>query len=446
MLTPAWTQLRYHAQQALLWRTRARFVAVAAGRGSGKTELARRRIVRYLPILKANQQPAQYFYALPTYKQAQRVAWRPLLRLIPKDWIIGQPNISDLRIETKFNSTLYVVGLDNPARVEGDQWDGCVVDESCDQKPGHFSRSIVPALSHNLGWCWRIGVPKRIGPGAAEFKDFCKAGALPGSNNGNNDHESYAWSSEDILTEEQIKWARDNLDPRDYNEQYRANWETIGGAIFYAFDEVLNVRSSIEYDPNKPLIIGSDFNVDPMAWVICQISGNFKRINNTDDELYVLDELWVRNTNTRSCLDKLYERFKSHTAGFEFFGDATSAARNTRASESDYMQIRKDVRFSQHVLAGVHYPKHNPNRANRFAACNALFESASGRRRLHIHPRCKNLIKDLNQRGYKENSNEPNDSGDVGHITDALGYIVHRMYPLTYTIKQGPRVGVFTDA
>lgn len=443
MLTPAWKQLRYHELQSRLWRSRARFVAVPAGRGSGKTELARRRIVRYLPVRK--DEPAKYFYALPTYKQARRVAWNPILDLIPKDWLAKEPNSSDMRIETVYGSVLYVVGLDNPARIEGDQWDGCIIDESCDQKPGHFARSIVPALSHKYGWCWRIGVPKRVGPGAAEFKEFFFAGARPGTpefESGKAEHESFTWSSETILTEDQIKWARDNLDPRDYNEQYRANWETIGGAIFYAFDEVFNIKSTLEYDPRKPLIIGSDFNVDPMAWVICQISGDFKKVNNLNDELYVLDELWVRNTNTRACLDKLYERCKSHRAGFEFFGDATSQARNTRASETDYMQIRLDKRFNDHVLAGVHYPKHNPNRANRFAACNALFQSASGRRRCYIHPRCKNLIKDLNTRGYKEGTTEPDDSGDIGHITDALGYVIHRMYPLMLVVKDTARVGI----
>ena len=82
LLTPAWTQLRFHEKQNKLWRSAANYVAVAAGRGSGKTELARRRIIRYLPIKKDWPYPI-YAYCLPTYKQARRVAWRPLLNLIP---------------------------------------------------------------------------------------------------------------------------------------------------------------------------------------------------------------------------------------------------------------------------------------------------------------------------------------------------------------------------
>ena len=404
MLTKAWTQLRYHEQQSNLWRTSARFVGVAAGRGSGKTELARRRIIRYLPVTTDHH--ASYFYALPTYQQARRVAWRPLLKLIPKLWI-SLVHETDMRIETQFNSTLYVVGLDKPQRIEGDQWDGCVIDESCDQRPQSFGLSVLPALSHHNGWCWRIGVPKRVGVGAAEFKDFCL----------NTAEEYYTWPSSDILSPEQLQYARNTLDAKDFNEQYNATWETAGGAIFHAFSEILNVASH-EYDPKEPLIVGSDFNVSPMAWVICQR-------HNT--QLYVLDEIFQDNMNTQATLDILYNRYSSHHSGWEFYGDATSRSRNTRASISDYLHIRNDMRFTS---ARVLYPTSNPSIANRFSACNSAFCNANGERRVLIHPRCKNLIRDLNIRSYKPYSNEPNDVGDIGHISDALGYALYKLFPL----------------
>ena len=112
-LTNAWTQLRSHKPQSDLWRTRARFVAVAAGRGSGKTELARRRLVRYLPVKKPWADP-MYFYAAPTYAQARRIAWGPLKALIPPSWLKGQPSETDMVIRTVFGSSLHVIGMDKP--------------------------------------------------------------------------------------------------------------------------------------------------------------------------------------------------------------------------------------------------------------------------------------------------------------------------------------------
>ena len=432
MLTPAWTALKPHSLQSQAWRSKARFICLVAGRGSGKTELSRRRIVRMLPIKKPWPNPI-YFYALPTYKQAKRVAWRPILNLIPPEWVKGRVNESELRVDTVFGSSLYIVGMDKPQRIEGDQWDGGIIDESCDQKPGGFTRSVVPALSHRNGWCWRIGVPKRVGVGATEFKDFWKKGLT----RTDPDIESFTWPSSDILSDEQLRFARANLDERDYNEQYNATWETLGGRVFYAFsgadagEDSTNVRN-VEYDREKPIIVGSDFNVDPMAWIIAQ-----EHIENGIKQLHVFDEIWIRNTNTRETLDRLSARYGSHESGFDFFGDATGRARNTRASESDYVQIKNDKRFRN---ARIWYPKGNPSRHNRFAACNAMFRNADGNRRCFISPKCVNLIRDLEYRAYKENSSEPDDSGDIGHITDALGYVIHKMFPLVYRTGIAPTV------
>lgn len=412
-LPAAWFSLRHHEIQSKLWHSRARFIGVAAGRGSGKTLIARRKIVR----VTADRKPwrPMYFYALPTYKQARRVAWRPILDLVPKGWI-KSINITDQMIEMQNGTLLFVVGMDKPQRIEGDQWDGCILDESSDQKPGSFDLSVLPALSHKNGWCWRIGVPKRVGVGASEFKRFCLEQA----------DEFYTWPSEDILTEDQLKFARENLDAKDYNEQYRAAWETIGGAVFHAWSN-LNESTEVAYDERLPLIVSCDFNVDPMCWIIgqaVQVVVNKRLVK----RLHVFDEMFVRNTNTRECLDILHKKYGEHKAGFNFYGDATAQSRNTRASETDYMQIRNDRRFTN---ARIYYPIKNPKIANRFATCNAAFKNAEGLRRVLVHPKhCSHLIRDLESRNYKPGTNEPDDYGDVGHITDALGYVVYQLFPM----------------
>lgn len=420
MLTKAWTQLRYHELQCKLWRTTARFVAVAAGRGSGKTELARRRVIRFLPIRKPWADPL-YFYALPTVAQAKRVAWRPLKQLVPSQWI-SKINESDMMIETVFGSTLYVLGMDKPQRAEGLQWDGGVIDESSDQKPGVFDLTFLPTFSWRNAWCWRIGVPKRYGAGAKDFKAFFEGGA----------QESFTWPSADILTPDALVYARAHLDPRDFNEQYRATWESVSGQIFYAFDEELNVTDAAVYDPSKPICVGSDFNVDPMAWTLGHLH---------DDGARVFDELFIRNTNTQRTLDHLYERYGKHKGGWEFYGDATGKARKTSAATSDYAQIRNDERFEN---KRVYYPRSNPPIVDRFAACNAVFSDAAKRRRFHVHPRCINLIRDISDRAYKEGLREPDDYGDLGHITDALGYWIYRRFPVRIAAAGAPAVHMET--
>lgn len=421
MLTEAWTQLRPHPLQAAAWRTSKRFVNLPCGRGSGKTEIARRRVVRFLAVKKPWLNPL-YFYTLPTYNQAKRVAWKPLQALIPANWV-RKIYESDMVIETKFGSELHVLGMDKPHRIEGVQWDGGVCDESCDQKPGSFARSVMPALSHRNAWCWRIGVPKRHGIGAAEFKEVCDIGLL-GSD---PDVVTYMWPSSDILTNEQLAAAQRLLDAKDYNEQYNASWETVGGSVFHAFSDA-NITDTCVYDPNKEIIIGSDFNVDPMSWVLCHLDSYGLR---------VFDELFLRDTNTIKTLDVLHQRYGSHRAGWEFYGDASGRARKTSASTSDYLQIRNDNRFKGRK---VYYLRSNPPVADRFAATNALLKNAADERRCHIHPRCKHLIDDLKARRYREGTREPDDYGDIGHMTDALGYIIYRRFPIRLASTGSPSV------
>jgi hypothetical protein len=428
-LTPAWyeKELSPHALQHKLWCTKARFVAAACGRGSGKTLLSRRRVVRYLPVKKQWHDPL-YFYALPTRDQAKRVAWNKIRALIPDNWIAKNGlALSDMSIKTVFGSQLWVVGMDVPARIEGLQWDGGVLDESCDHKDGAFDLSVRPALGERHGWCFRIGVPKRSGPGAMDFK---RAWDLWGRQN-DGIHESYTWPSSDIMSPEEIAAARSTMDEKDFEEQFGANWQDTSGLIHYAFDDRPwelggHVDDSITVDPNKRILVGSDFNVDPMAWCLSQ--GELEnKLKGVKRDLRTFDMIWKRNTNTQATLDELFTRYGQHPGGWIFFGDASGRARKTSASSSDYAQILNDKRFKN---AQVMYPKANPPTANRFAACNAAFKTADGQRHYRVHPRCTWLIKDLQSRAYKKESREPNDSGDIGHASDGLGYVIHYLWPV----------------
>lgn len=460
MITQSWTPLRYHPIQAKLWRTKAQFVAVAAGRGSGKTELARRRVVRYLAVKKPHPDPI-YFYALPTIKQAKRVAWNKLLNLIPKEWI-RKVNITDMTVTTIFGSTLYVVGMDQPQRIEGDQWDGGVIDESCDIKPKAFDLSVLPALTHKKGWCWRIGVPKRHGIGSRDFKRFYDLGNhnrnIPSleiikdeEDEEDSDSlagitvESYTWPSSDILSPEALEWYSQNLDPRDFNEQFNASWESASGAIFYAYVDKQypegNLDSNLVYKPELPLVIGQDFNVDPMSWIVAQIYPVDYPDKQLAGKFCVIDELFLRNTNTQASLGELHKRYGNHTSGFYFFGDASGRARKTSASDSDYLITLQWIKEGKFKSGRLFAAKSNPRLQNRFAACNAMFCNAKGERRVLLSPKVKHLRQDIMERQYKEGSTEPDDYGDIGHMSDAFGYPIHHLFPISVAIStSGPNI------
>ena len=417
------TELRPHETQKALWDSKSRFKLVAAGRGSGKTDLAKRWIVQQLAKRKAWADP-RYFYAAPTSVQAKRIAWNDLKSYVPKAWLASPDDIreGDLTIKTRWGSMLYVLGLDKPQRIEGVQWDDCVLDEICDIKPGTFHLSILPALTHRMGGCWRIGVPKRQGIGAAEFREeFEKVLAQETA-----DSSAYTWPSSTVLTKAQLQYAMDNMDPRDFREQFGATFEKAGGGVFYAFDRDINIRP-VAYNPELPILVASDFNVDPMCWILCHRQGK---------GLVVFDEFKRRDTNTVECLNLLHRKFQDHKAGFQFYGDAAANQRRTEATKTNLKIIASHVDF---LAAGrtIHYPKANPPVAERFASTNAMFLNAAGASRLFIDPRCKALLQDIQQRYYKKGTMVVEDSGDLGHMTDALGYIIFKLFPLSLRTKMG---------
>jgi hypothetical protein len=419
LLTPAWTRFKYHETQRALWDCRKRFIVVPAGRGSGKTEIAKRYLVRALSQVKDHRwrRHTRYFYAAPTQSQAMDIAWEHFQQLIPPQWIEpdGVRITPKPRIRCRFRThraDLYVVGLDQPQRIEGPQWDGAVVDECSDTKPSAFKLNIMPALYRRSGWLMRTGVPKRKGVGAAAYRKF-----FEDARDGKIDNAAaFTWPSSDIVPEDVLKDARQQLDPRDYNEQFNASWETAGGAVFYAFDRRLNVRVC-KYDRTQPLMVGSDFNVNPMAWVIFQVrKGGI---------MEVIDEIFIRDTNTQATLDLLWSKWEHHRSGFHFYGDPAGRQRQTSASASDYIQIMNDPRFMK-AGRSVHYRKAAPPVEDRFAACNALFCNAAGDRRFFVDPSCEHLIRDLEMR-TRESKKE---DADMTHSTDALGYAIHFLFPI----------------
>ena len=415
---PAWKKLRPHPVQSALWRCDKRFITVAAGRGSGKTELALRKLAMCSRINNG-----RYLYAGPTIQQAKSVAWDRLVELVPPQWLAqNSPNRSELTIRTIFNCEIRVAGLDKPHRIEGVQYNGGVLDESADIRPGAFQKSILPALSEHRGWFWRIGVPKRVGVGVIEYKKAFDEGL--------EDNSSFTWPSADIYSEEIINEARSKLDEITFREQFEASWECAAGGIYHAFSPEWNVRDN-NYCSERELVVGSDFNVDPMCWCIGHIFGN---------ELHIFDEIKLRSTNTPATLNHLYQKYGQHENGWAFYGDASGRNRSTKASMSDYQIIANDDRFKRKK---VRYPAANPPRADRFAATNALLRNAKGETRVFIDPRCTNLLNDLSQRSYKEGTSEPDDAADIGHMADAFDYIIYANWPVGWEsiLKCYPKVG-----
>ncbi len=400
-----WHALRPHPEQRRLWTEAKRFAVVPAGRRSGKTEIAKRRLVCGLPAKKPWSDP-RYFAAAPTREQAKRVYWNDIKALVPGKWV-KKVYESDLCVTTKYKSELWVLGMDRPERIEGTPWDGGVLDEYANMKPNAWTENIRPALADRAGWCWFVGVPE----GLNHYKDLADY-AGSGSD---ADWGLYRWNSSGILPAAEIEAARRVMDPRTFRQEFEASFEGSTGRAYYAYNSKRHEDSSISVNKRLKLFVCCDFNVGLSVWEVVQADKG---------RVQVVDEIALRDTNTLEMGRLVLSKYGSHTEGIAVYGDSAGMNRST-AGKSDYA-ILYELGFRDQRIGRA-----NPPVRDRVNSVNALLENADGEARLFHHPRCAHLKKDLETVEWLSSGGGLDKSNsERTHATDALGYFVEREYPL----------------
>jgi hypothetical protein len=140
--------------QRAFYESRRRFNVVPAGRRSGKTEIAKRRLVKRAVKGSRYDRP-RYFYGAPTYGQVKRIAWDDLKRMVPRAAMRGNGptpwSESELTIPLWHGGELFLVGMDKPARIEGAPVDGGVLDEYGNMKPQAWGENVRPRALRSAG-------------------------------------------------------------------------------------------------------------------------------------------------------------------------------------------------------------------------------------------------------------------------------------------------------
>lgn len=188
-----------------------------------------------------------------------------------------------------------------------------------------------------------------------------------------------------------------------------------GGLVYHAFDRARNVRE-MEVDAAREVIWALDFNVDPMCSVVAQVERG--------GAVSVLDEIVLRRATTEQACEEFEKRFGLPRAGVVVYGDASGASMHT-TGYSDYQVIRNYF-ASRMAKASYRVPKANPPVRERVALMNARLRNARGDTQLFVNPKCGELIDDLEQVSYQENSTQIDKDKDRKrtHLSDALGYLI----------------------
>lgn len=383
----------------------------------------------------------RYFAGAPTRDQAKRIFWDDL-KAMTRGVTDGRPSETELMIPLVTGAQLYVVGLDKPERIEGQPWDGGVLDEYANMKPQAWTANVRPALSDRQGWCDLIGVPE----GRNHYYELhTRAEALMLEFGDKSEWGAFHWISADILPASEIEAAKRDLDELTYLQEYEASFVNFEGRAYYPFDRGTHC-AVLPYKPRAPLIFCFDFNVEPGVAAVCQevtLPGQYERgpegllqLDKPITGTGVIGEVWIpRNSNTPAVCRKLIEDWGHHQGPVLCYGDATGGARGSaKVQGSDWDLIKAELRpkFGDRLLIKV--PPANPAERARVNSMNTRLRSGDGVIRFMVDPvKAPHVVKDLEGvTTLKGGSGEIDKKADpqLTHISDAVGYYAVGEFPI----------------
>ena len=390
--------------QGQVFNDRRRFRVLVAGRRFGKSYLS------CIELLKgAIDRPGEtFFYCAPTYRMAKDIAWKALKKLVPKVWIESK-NETDLRLELINGSTIELKGTENAMALRGRSLSGVVLDEAAFMDAEVWFEVIRPALADKQGWALFISTPDGTASWFYDLWCYCKEDPT-------NEWKRWCYTTIEggNVPEDEVEAARAQLDGRTFRQEFEASFENLSGLVAISFGDA-NISTKAEDISVMPLLLGVDFNVDPMSG-ICAVK--------KDDTLYVFDEIIMTGGATTWDFAEEVTRRYGVDRRIVACPDPTGGARKTAGVGATDHAILRRSGFN------VSSPKAPWKIRDKITAVNTALYDANSVRRTFIHPRCKELIKSLRTLTYAPNTGLPNKNLGVDHAFDAFGYLCLQQFNL----------------
>lgn len=410
-----WYVLKDIPEQLQLLESQTRFKVICAGRRSGKTERAKRHIIK-----QCMTTPGNYFIAAPTYAQVKLIYWDDVKRMSFTSLAKKSPSESELIVYFNNGSKLYLIGLDKPKRIEGVAWMGGLIDEAAYVKEEAWITSVAPSLDTAnpempgyKAWCWILGKPDG-------FNWYYKLYQYA-LTSGDPEWSAYTWKSIVVLDAETIEAARRRMSAKQFRQEYEASFETVSGRIYDDYcsdnytDEVIQ--------PHEEICYFCDFNYTPMSHGIGAIRG---------DSVYVLDEIILESAVGEHNALEFVERYKDHkNKSIRLYGDQSGRNGEKHSLDSEYTTMERV--FKQHGWrVDRRVQSKNPSIKDSQNAVRAKIRTADDVITLFVNPnKAPWMHEGLATVTVKEGSSFlEDDKNDKQHITTALRYFINYEWPI----------------
>jgi len=402
------------------------FVAMICGIRGGKTYAGARQALKLAWEDKSPQQ-AVFGIIAPTYNMLDSTTWREFK--IAAHPLIRESIDTKKIIILKNGREVHGFSADKPDRVRNATLCGFWLDEGRECKEGIWDILLGRVLSTG---------GKGILTTSPNSYDWIHDVFIA---SGDKDYGVVKFTSYDntYLDKSRIESLERKYDPKFARQELYGEFVIFQGAVYYTFNRGENAGDLAfkiaQYDPYKPLGLCCDFNVDPMAWVMVQFG---KNLQTGEAEAYVVDELYIKNSNTPEACTEFTRRYPNHASGLVLYGDATGKARHSSSNVTNW-QIVRDLLGQYGITDKV--PRSNPAERDRVNAVNGLMCNARGQRRLFVNPKCKHMIQDFEQVSFKEGTTQIDKSNlALTHASDSIGYMIAEEFSLIQSRIHGLKI------
>ena len=377
-----------HQAQQKIVESLKRFRVVITGRRFGKTVCSISELIGKAFFTE----DGLVCYIAPTNEDIRDIIWRELKKAIEPIAV----NINDVRMEAeirnKFGKTSLIKtaswqSIIDKGRLRGQKFHFIVMDEVSSYKNFWvgWEEVIRPTLTDYKGEVLFIGTPK----GMNHFYDLYKTN--------DEDFEGFKFTSYDNphIDPKEIDKAKNQMTPDRFAQEYLGEFRKMEGLVYPEFKREIDVK---EFDNinQKEVIAGID-------WGYTNPAGALKILVDRDNRFYIEDEYYKRGQTTDQIIESIkhwnINKAYPDPAEPDRIATATSLGINCR-------EVSKDI------PAGIDRVRE-------------LFKQ----RRIVIHPRCVNLINELETYHYPESKGDINEKEvpvkDADHLMDCLRYSLY---------------------
>lgn len=396
--------------QTALVNSTAKFPAMVAGFGAGKTQALTFRALR---LIFSNGGDVAYY--LPNYPLVRTIAYPRFQQALDDLGVPYDLNRSEhvLRVN---NKQIIFRTMENPDTIVGYEVGDSLVDEL----------DTLPTQKASEVWNKIIARNRQKKPDGTQ--NTVAVGTTPEGFRFVYDK----WMKNRTESYELIKaptYSNPHL-PAGYVDSLRETYPSnllnayiegefvnlAAGSVYVNYDRELN-NSKIEANTSETLHIGMDFNVNNMSAAIHVMR---------DGKAYAVDEI-IGGQDTPAVIKIIKNRYPNNPV--IVYPDASGGSTNTTNAGTSDIILLKNANFS------VNAPKANGRVRDRVSAVNMALCNNDGQRLYYVNvDKCPNIALGLEQQAYDKNG-EPDKRAGFDHLNDAVGYFVVRKMPIKRRIE-----------